>query len=81
MTDKKSPHSPLRLSTENNTTSLLGAISESEMQTLLNLRAFPCDLREGLQKTIATTAQRYAVTPKLKLVTVSAAFTHGGNHD
>jgi len=81
MPSKNSPHSPLHLSTENNAASLLGALSESEIQTLLNLRAWPCDLRAGLQKTIAAAAQRYAVTPKLKLVTVSAAFTHGGNHD
>jgi hypothetical protein len=69
---KKSPASRISLATENDAASLLGVISASEIQTILNLRAWPRDLREGLQKTIATTAKRYEVKPRLVLAGASA---------
>ncbi|MBC3931661.1 hypothetical protein [Undibacterium curvum] len=77
MNDKNPLISPIRLSSENNAASLLGTISENEIQTLLHLRAFPCDLRAGLQKSIAATAQRYAIKPCLVLVGVAV---EGGRH-
>lgn len=70
-TSKKLPASPISLVTENDAASMLGVISASEIQTILNLRAWPRDLREGLQKTIATTAKRYEVKPRLVLAGVS----------
>jgi hypothetical protein len=77
---KKSPASSISLVTENDAASLLGVISASEIQTILNLRAWLRELREGLQKTIAAFVPRCAATPKLKLVAVSGASIHGGRH-
>lgn len=68
MSSEKKSLFPIRSSSTDSSVFLLGTISESEIQTLLHLRAFPDDLRTGVQKTIATTAQQYRTKPRLFLL-------------
>jgi hypothetical protein len=80
MTGKRTPqHPPIYLSTKNISTSLLGTLSENEIQMLLNLRTIPSGLRASLETTIATTAQHYVVKPRLFLVgaTIEGSYHHG----